>query len=311
MTPTAVAVFNDLSRVNTKEAIPEREVERLIENLVQTLRSARRIRRDLAVLSDQALPRIEVSPGLTMAAFLERRAGRGKDLQRFILAMQNHAPHSKLASATLAAIGEEYRFRDRPAVGLGIAALNQWLSASFATAGWVEVPEVEVQRLWLEENGDLGSEAVGVPHVAGPEDVAHHSEFLRAMTLSDSVTGDELWRDRQALYPKVRFLPRVEQQLESLAKGSAALKQIKKRLDELQGATAEWEPSTHATPSWGSLVTPESEQRKRLCHFRDLDGVERCFDLHARFSPEPGRIHFRLDRAAGELVVAHIGRKLS
>lgn len=62
----------------------------------------------------------------------------------------------------------------------------------------------------------------------------------------------------------------------------------------------------------GHAVTPESEGRKGLCNFMDLDGVVRCFDLHARFQPDPGRIHFRRVATGGEgrLRIAYIGRKL-
>jgi hypothetical protein len=46
--------------------------------------------------------------------------------------------------------------------------------------------------------------------------------------------------------------------------------------------------------------------------FTDLDGENRCFDLHARFTPGAGRIHFRLapDDAGPRLVIAHVGHKL-
>jgi hypothetical protein len=57
-------------------------------------------------------------------------------------------------------------------------------------------------------------------------------------------------------------------------------------------------------------VTPEAEQRKRLCMFVDLDGIERLFDWHARFTPGAGRIHLRLVPEEGKARIAHIGLKL-
>jgi hypothetical protein len=34
------------------------------------------------------------------------------------------------------------------------------------------------------------------------------------------------------------------------------------------------------------------------------------FDLHARFTPGAGRLHFRLDPEPRRAVIAHVGRKL-
>jgi hypothetical protein len=38
--------------------------------------------------------------------------------------------------------------------------------------------------------------------------------------------------------------------------------------------------------------------------------MTRVFDLHARFTPGAGRIHFRLDPTAQKFVIAYIGKKL-
>jgi hypothetical protein len=57
-------------------------------------------------------------------------------------------------------------------------------------------------------------------------------------------------------------------------------------------------------------VTPEAQTRKRLCAFADLDGVERIFDLHGRFTPGEGRVYFRLVPDTRKAAVAHIGLKL-
>jgi hypothetical protein len=101
-----------------------------------------------------------------------------------------------------------------------------------------------------------------------------------------------------------------EPQLKIFRPGIPALKAVAERLAELERAVAEWDPARRAEPEYRSLVTPEHQTRKWLCWFVDLDGASRLFDLHARFTPGAGRLHFRLEGAARSAVVAHVGEKL-
>jgi hypothetical protein len=50
--------------------------------------------------------------------------------------------------------------------------------------------------------------------------------------------------------------------------------------------------------------------RKQLTRFTDLDGVERVFDWHGRFTPGKGRIHFRLIAEERKARIAYIGSHL-
>ena len=102
----------------------------------------------------------------------------------------------------------------------------------------------------------------------------------------------------------------VEDQLRGLRQGTPALGQVHHRLVELSAAVGAWDLAAPGGPSWSSKVSPEAEQRKVLCQFRDVDGVTRCFDLHARFTPGAGRIHFRLVAGSRLARVAYIGAKI-
>jgi hypothetical protein len=56
-------------------------------------------------------------------------------------------------------------------------------------------------------------------------------------------------------------------------------------LRRIDDAIADWNPQIRPLPIWRSLVTPEHEMRKQLTRFADIDGVERVFDWHGRFTP--------------------------
>ena len=81
-------------------------------------------------------------------------------------------------------------------------------------------------------------------------------------------------------------------------------------LRRIDDAIADWNPQIRPLPIWRSLVTPEHEMRKQLTKFADLDGVERVFDWHGRFTPGIGRIHFRLIAEERKARIAYIGSKL-
>jgi len=314
MPRAAFAILNELSVRAPSAPASEAEVEAMVDMFVKTLIAARKIRSDLALVTHQGLSTIQVDEmGLTLAAFLQIRGGRGRELLRFIRALKNHAPFAGAPSLEMPEDGEEFRYQDRRADGLGFAAFNRQLATSMRAENWSD-SVIGIERTWLEEKGNdviVREDTVDAKHASTVAHVATHEQFLREMTLPDVLTGAALWFDRDQLFPHLAFLPRTEDQLRRLPNGCAALTNILEQLTKLSHATAVWNPTERPFPDWGIHVTPEHEHRKRLCMFSDLDGQTRCFDLHARFNPAPGRIHFRLVRSGGpKLIVAHVGRKL-
>jgi hypothetical protein len=85
---------------------------------------------------------------------------------------------------------------------------------------------------------------------------------------------------------------------------------VARRLRTLDDAVAGWDPAVNREPDWGTKVTAEAEQRKLLCSFTDLDGTAQIFHLHARFTPDAGRIHLRLAPSERKARIAYIGLKL-
>lgn len=128
----------------------------------------------------------------------------------------------------------------------------------------------------------------------------------------DTVTEvGEVWERRADLYPRLSFLDEVRRHLEGLE--PEHLRQVLTRLGEIDDSVEEWaqrpEDSRSPFPSWKTKVTPESTTRKSLCYFPE-DGVRTLFELHARYTPGAGRIHFRMDHELSRVVVAYVGTKL-
>ncbi|MEU0394518.1 hypothetical protein ABZ208_17415 [Streptomyces sp. NPDC006208] len=148
-----------------------------------------------------------------------------------------------------------------------------------------------------------------VRHAARRADLDPHEKWGCSVGLDAVDSAAQLWEQRTDFFPRLQFLPRVREDLERLELWWFI--QVRGLLARLQSSAAAWDPTTAALPEWqGAKITPEHEQRKRLCEFRDIDDVDRCFDLHGRFTPGAGRLHFRLVPEEGVLRIAYIGRKL-
>ncbi|MDX9722732.1 MAG: hypothetical protein RBU37_18435 [Myxococcota bacterium] len=299
-------VLNDLSH---RAPAPDRhEGKRRLRVLVEVLRAVARQRRDASLLSQVKLKGIELAPGYSVGQWSAEPDS--KELWLRLRALQNVAPFELAEPGSTLAV--DYYFEDLPSAGLGWAHRLDGLAASFELAPFDSLSLVPLKReLYVEDEGNelrLESTEVVVPHVA-------KLEHLQGLQLAERgrrrpITGAAMWEHRAELFSRLSFLPGVERQLRELLSGDPRLDAIFERLSELEHALSCWEPATRSEPAWESKVTPEHEQRKKLCWYKDLDGVSRCFDLHARFTPGCGRIHFRLEPSACTAIVAHVGEKL-
>jgi len=231
--------------------------------------------------------------------------GHNIDQWRYIRNMQNKAPFTFAELDTRDdPDAYEYRHRGRLAVGLGTAHDQASLAVSLDTHADWQATGLTVTKTWL----DAPDEDVVVRHAVTVDDFGSHAHWLVSDSATSVHSGREIWEARAERFTHLRFLPGVEKNLTDLPVSHT--KQVDGRLGELNRAISAWHPEGGGSPTWGSLVTPEHEGRKRLCEFTDLDGHVRVFDLHARYTPGPGRIHFRLNPADGTGIVAHVGRKL-
>ncbi|MFE1173125.1 hypothetical protein [Streptomyces sp. NPDC058773] len=248
-------------------------------------------------------------------------SGKNREMWRRLLLMQSKWPHRAVYPEGEGFYDIEYRHRGQPADGLGAAHLMDGLGVSLPVEPCWTDDHVLVERERLVEGagGEDCSETdeVGVRHLSSSVHCETHGAWIRQGVEAvrrgglDAVTrGAELWEGRAAHFPHLEFLPGVEQQLRGLS--PAWVRPAGSRLAELDQAVASWDPGSEPEgPQWHSWVTGEHQQRAReFCLFTDLDGQLRMFDTHARFTPGPGRVYFRVVRANKAVRVAHVGRKL-
>lgn len=311
MTRQAVAFFNERS---VPVAASPVQVGPLVSTLANTIAAARTIRRDLSLVASIPLAHLPVTrDGRSIAALLGSSGGRVREEWRSVLNALNRAPFASFAAPVMNPDYEEFRWDNQLVDGLGIAAAAGQLAISMASAPAWETDSLMIEHVaMLHDGSSLESRQVDLRHASNPVHVEGHAQHLLSSTLPKPFTGSELWAQRAEVLPTIAFLPRVEQDLRAFATGSSALAQILEALLEIDAACRMWVSARGAPPNFGPHITGESATRKHLCTFSVGDGKDRCFDLHARYTPGAGRIHFSPNGpdVAPHATVAYIGPKI-
>lgn len=286
----------------------EHEARRLFGYLYDLLRHLDRRAGGLSVVAHQRLTDLMIGRHPAAIWFL----GDKERVQRIKL-ISNRAPFDvDLESVRQELQGDlEFRYEDEEVVGLGLASWQETLAVSVNRDSW-RTPELLLRRLLIAEGpeGDLieRNDEVTCRHATIEQHIEHHATWIDAERVALPRTPDELWQYADRWYPNIAFHPRVKTQLADLGPASPAFGQVVEKLAGLQNSLAGW--SGDGVLEWEVFVTGEYGGRETLCWFEDLDGERRLFEQHARFTPGPGRIHFRLDGSGQRIIVAYIGRKL-
>ena len=298
--------LNELSYANPQ---PKDHVDQSMARFVRLLNRVAQWRGDASLISLATLKDMELAPGY----YFQEWAGQPKhrDLLRAIQRMRNRAPFSDVLPLG-SAEGVDYFWHGQPSLAIGAAHLLDGLVVSFLSDECWDVIWLQAEREMLEEGTDgdpqIDQTSVELRHAAKIEHAVTHEDWIKRAGLPDLRSGDEIWSSRADLFPNLQFLPQTEAQLDVLQR--VWIKPVAYELRRLDDAICNWDPATGPEPPWRSKVTPESDNRKQLCSFTDLDGVDRIFDLHGRFTPGPGRVYFRLVPEERRARVAYIGRKL-
>lgn len=283
-----------------------------LRQFARSVNAVHRLRRDFALQTQELIKGWRLGRDLTFDDFLADPVN--KDDARILLGAVNRAPLRRdLAAARVNDHALEYQVDGAAAEAFGLADLYDGLAFSFDQPPW-QARSIIVQRTGLIETDtgavELIATNIGVRNATTPEHVAQHRPWLDHAGKPRFEDFADFEAHRVNRLANIDFLDHALGQLRGINPDQPRWNAICTRLDELQEAMVEWDPAATPAPAWRTKVTGEGETRRRLCNFEDLDGVVRCFDEHARFTPGMGRVHFRIDAANRRLIVAHIGDKL-
>lgn len=299
-----VTFLNELSFPEGE--LSDKEAVTAVVGLTHTLKALKAVHSDTALHSSVPIADIPLGEGKWLGPVMS--AGEARDEWRYIRAFQNRAPF-KVGIGEAFGMEIEYLYDGKPAEGLGLSHALGTLALSFPSQGWME-SSFDIQRLHLGKEENIDEEWVPVIHAAVPDHVEANRDWITAAPLARINDGNELWQRRREIFPHLKFLPRVENQLVAFKPGDVLFRSAGAALLDLELAVAEWAPTESKFPPFRTKVTQEGETRSRLFKFKDLAGVDRVFDVHSRYTPGAGRIHFWCDRSDGTATIAHVGEKV-
>jgi hypothetical protein len=197
--------------------------------------------------------------------------------------------------------------------GLRAAWASGEIAVSLDTHERWRQPELHVDVEVLDERGAVVKHAAVVRHLVTAAQVEVHRPWLKERQLRDVRDGRDVWERRRELFPSVDFCREVERQLSSFDAGSDALRNILRRLLELDAAFARWTGTPLEADFLLSKCSPETPQtlaEEAQDHTATrADGHRKLFKWHARFTPGAGRIFFDGDAVSGRGLVGYVGVK--
>lgn len=195
----------------------------------------------------------------------------------------------------------EFYYNATQCYGLGLASdlAFDTLAFSYDNGEWMaDSYGVILKSLQVDDNGDFLEEELqaNTRNVTNGHHLETHKPFIQSKLKLTVLNGDELWRLKSTLFPKLEFCNQVEEQVKGLDLSNPEFQQLLNRLFELQNFASTWDGSAIKPADFKTKVTPESATRlkkfEKQLTIQCPDGQYRLFSWHARYTPGAGRLHF-------------------
>jgi hypothetical protein len=280
----------------------------LLSDLTDVLLRIKGILPQVSLISAEPLPTMQVGNAYSVAIWLNEN-GLARERARFLLSLGQQAPFRVVRDmhgdpdpgATI------YRYAGEVVEGIGLADLYGGVPVSFRQEMRWRVPMLLLDVDQLIEDGER-SWSAEIRHVSLIEHIELHRIWLISLRRRNFENVTDLCVNRAEFFPHLEFGPRIEADLRSLE--PPALQRVVHYLHRLNDSVEEWDPADRPMPAYPPNTSDESEARKPLCHFPAPGGELAAYTWHGRYTPGPGRIHFRVERNPARVILGYIGRKI-
>lgn len=267
------------------------------------LKYVRTMREDVCLITEQPFADLQVSIDRTIVSFLSE--SRLREEIRLLMSLANRAPKLELD------VGIEVRIANIPVWAAQVAYECDGLVVSMPLVSKWKEHYLEASATQISEDGEVCSVEIRLENLHDAASCEEHRRTIQSRGAGLPIGGaKEIWENRGTIFPGLRFLGSVESDLDRVSASGAGLLQVFNRLSSINSSARRWKAREVAYPEWTAKVTPESESRRPMCHFDDGNGVSRLYELHARFTPGAGRIHFRTVDEDRVVEIAYIGPKI-
>ncbi|MFD5562417.1 hypothetical protein [Kitasatospora griseola] len=261
----------------------------------------------IALVTRSPLPTSELARGYLYQQWVSS-SKQNRDRHRYLLALRNRSPFHDAVQLTLDPDEIEYRHDNRTVEGIAFAHLADGLAVSLPVSAKWATSWLDVDIHHLTEDG-IESSRDRARHCSSPSEAEEHRAWAQDTASASLTTPTEILDAWDEFFPHLQKTPRFERGLRRL--DVKWHRPVRKLLVDLEATAANWDPASSPEPTWQHPhITPESQSRQQLCTFTDLDGEDRCFSWHGRFTPGAGRLHFRLVPEEPAFRLGYVGDKL-
>ncbi|BBD59577.1 hypothetical protein NIES2109_23650 [Nostoc sp. HK-01] len=234
--------------------------------------------------------------------------------RRFIRTLQdkNDPPLPDIADP-----GIEVIYEQQKAIGLYYAFVFNSLAISLQSDSQWNLSRLKVEVITVDEDEFVTTHET-VLHASCCNHVEEHCNWIQAFQerlRQEVIDGLDLWNRREELFPSLLFCESVSKQIQTLYVGTPVLRQVVKKLFELENYCKIWIDGAFNSDLLPSKTTPEStsrlQQLKDELTFLCPDGKTRVFSLHIRMTGGGAwRLHFSEELGPGKIIIGYIGPKI-
>lgn len=234
--------------------------------------------------------------------------------RRFIRTLQdkNDPPLPDIADP-----GIDVIYKQQKAIGLYYAFVFNFLAISLQSDAQWNFSSLKIQVITIDEE-ELITTHESVLHASCCNHVEEHFNWIQAFEeriRQEVLDGLDLWNRREELFPSLLFCENVSNQIQSLYAGTPILRQVVKKLFELEDYCRIWIDGAFNSALLPSKTTPESasrlQQLKDELTFLCPDDKKRVFSLHVRITGAGAwRLHFSEELGPGKIIIGYIGPKI-
>lgn len=306
-------VFNELSLITPAADIPT--ARKLMSDFINTVRTAttQGVKRVIRTQSD--LNNILLAPSYPLIRWRndnevqleERSFFRALITKEFLIDITDPDIENSINLS-------EFKYQGEQASGLGHAFLLDALAMSVKSEPRWDCSRLELEVTRLDENEDIVDEIVEVIHASNSNHVYENYVWIKNRIRTKVINGLDLWNRKEELFPSLEFCETVGKQMPSITAANPILRQVIKRLSELEDYCKDWKNGAFNYDNLPCKVSPESETRlqqlEKELTFQCPDGVKRVFSLHVRMTPGAWRLHFSTELGPGKIIIGYIGIKI-
>jgi hypothetical protein len=206
--------------------------------------------------------------------------------------------------------------KSKKVFGLGVAYLKDTLAVSLQTDTFWNDSTININRNYLNEDGNEITESVDVLHFSNDTHLIKHQSWFEDKQRVQLIKSDDLWEKRLEFFPKLVLCGEVEKQLKQIGI-SKQFGQIIERLRALNQVASEWLQGDFSylevNQTTNLRISPESEQTIRRFgnerKFKLPNGRREIHELHIKTGDL--RFHFYPDNQTKIVYVGYIGKHLN